>query len=88
MNYEATRAKYVAAARKHCDNWKATPSDHIIDVIVSVMLTRDKILPGGSFVQSIIDNDLSSAVSRADSDCINHLKLIVLAKSQAYIDAN
>ena len=88
MNYEETRAKYVAAAKKHCDNWRENPSDHIIDVIVSVMMTRDNVLSGGSFVQSVVDNDLHNAVSRADSDCINHLKLIVLAKSQSYIDVN
>jgi hypothetical protein len=85
MNYAELREKYQQRAIKFAEEWKEEVSDHIIDVIVSVMFTRDKIQEGGSFVQSVCNNDLYQAVSRADSDCIKHLKLITLAKYNCHI---
>jgi hypothetical protein len=41
--------------------------NHIVHVGASVMMTRDKFLQGGSFVQAIVDNDLYGAVNRADN---------------------
>jgi len=85
MNYAELREKYQQRAIKFAEEWKEEVSDHIIDVIVSVMFTRDKIQEGGSFVQSVCNNDLYQTVSRADSDCIKHLKLITLAKYNCHI---
>ena len=84
-NYQELREKYNQRATQHAVNWGENVSEHIIDIIVSVMMTRDNVLQGGSFVQAVVANDLRGAVTRADSDCINHLKLICLAKSEAYI---
>ena len=40
---------------------------HVTSVGVSVLQTRDGGIPGGSFVQSIVNNDLSGSYNRADS---------------------
>ena len=85
MTHEELREKYEKRAIQFANEWKEEVSDHIIDVIISVMFTRDKVLDGGSFVQSVCNNDLYQAVCRADNDCINHLKLITLAKHNCHI---
>jgi hypothetical protein len=41
--------------------------NHVIDVGTSVLQTRDGGIPGGSFVQAIVKNDLSGSYNRADS---------------------
>ena len=53
---------------------------HIESIGASVMMARDKVLSGGSFVQAVINNNLADAVGRADSTCINHLKFFVYCK--------
>jgi hypothetical protein len=85
MTHEELRKKYEQKAISFANEWREEVSDHIIDVIISVMFTRDKILPGGSFVQSVCDNNLYQAVTRADKDCINHIKLITLAYHNCHI---
>jgi hypothetical protein len=40
---------------------------HVTSVGVSVLQTRDGGIPGGSFVQAIVKNDLSGSYNRADS---------------------
>ena len=62
-------------------------NEHVISIIASVMMTRDKRgINGGGFVQSIVDNDLFGAISKADSECYNHLKVIVMANQYSYLD--
>jgi len=51
--------------------------EHIYDIAASVVMTRDQILKGGSFVCAIVENNLSSAVSRADEICRRALALFV-----------
>jgi hypothetical protein len=85
MTHEELRKKYEQKAISFANEWQEEVSDHIIDVIISVMFTRDKVQPGGSFVQSVCDNNLYQAVTRADKDCINHLKLITLAYYNCHI---
>lgn len=41
--------------------------NHVIDVGTSVLQTRDGGMQGGSFVQAVVDNDLSRTYNRADS---------------------
>jgi hypothetical protein len=60
-------------------------SEHIVDVMISVMMHRDGYQRGGSFVEAINDNKLDEACSRADDDCINHLRLFSLVKRFGYI---
>lgn len=71
---------YYPAARNFLKRYDIEASEHIVDIIVSVMRTRDNVgWQGGDFVQSVVKNNLSEAVLRADKDCVNHLKTFVLA---------
>jgi hypothetical protein len=86
MDFNQKREQYVEAAKKHLHDYGTyTYSDHIIDVIVSVMMTRDGIMQGGGFVQAIVNNDLRGAIGRADGDCTTHLRVIALAYPFAFI---
>ena len=62
-------------------------SEHILDVMVSIMCTRDKSShAGGSFVQAVVANDLYLALSRADMDCRNNIYLLVMCNANCFID--
>jgi hypothetical protein len=64
-----------------------TISDHILDIMVSIMCTRDKSsYAGGGFVEAIVANNLLQAATRADSECVKHLKLLALTNSQCHPD--
>ena len=78
---------YYQSARNFFERYKIEATEHIADVAVSVMRTRDGIWQGGSFVQSIIENDLESAISRADNQCVQHLKTFVLIKRNCFVDS-
>jgi hypothetical protein len=78
--------KYKERSKQFCeDNGNLDVSTHLINVIVSVMMTRDEVLTGGSFVRSVVDNRLFEAINLADSECYRHLKLIVLANKECYL---
>lgn len=80
------REQYRERAIQFAKEWREDVSEHIVDIMVSIMATRDKTLySGGSFVQSIIDNDLYNAIVRADMDCRNHLKLLVMCKYNCFV---
>ena len=82
-----TDEKLYQTARDFVKRYDVEVSDHIIDIIVSVMRTRDGIGPmGGSFVQSIVNNDLYDAVTRGDKDCLKNLKIITLAKRNCFVN--
>ena len=40
---------------------------HVINIGTSVLQTRDGGMQGGSFVQAVVDNDLTRTYNRADS---------------------
>jgi hypothetical protein len=80
------REDYVKIARKFVSGWKKEVSEHIIDIIVSVMMTRDNVQQGGSFVQAVVDNDLYGALSRADDDCFVNIKIIVSARENCFVN--
>lgn len=86
MEFSELRERYKQRAIQHSNEWREDVSDHIIDIIISVMMTRDNVLEGGGFVQAICKNDLRNAVGRADGECIKHLKLIAMAYSNAYVE--
>jgi hypothetical protein len=77
--------KYYEKAAKFAQEYHLYPSAHIIDVMASVMMTRDGVQQGGSFVQCVVKNDLYGAISRADAECLSNLKIIVLAKEFAHV---
>jgi hypothetical protein len=54
-------------------------SDHILDIMVSIMCTRDKSsYAGGGFVDAVVANNLYLAMSRADTDCRNNIFLLTM----------
>jgi hypothetical protein len=61
-------------------------SDHIVDVIVSVCMTRDNVRTGGSFVQAVVNNHLYEAVLRADADYQKNLRIITISTQNCYIN--
>jgi hypothetical protein len=86
MNTMDIVTQYRLSAEEFAMQYDVT-SSHIITIIASVMMTRDgKGVPGGGFVQSVVSNDLFSAVSRADNECYSNLKVIVAANQYAYLD--
>jgi len=60
--------------------------DHVANIAASVMMTRDEYMRGGSFVQSIVDNDLNQAINRADDVCIRALKFFVYVKNYKHLN--
>ena len=61
-------------------------SEHILDVMVSIMCTRDKSsYAGGGFVQAVVDNNLYLAMSRADVDCRNNIYLLTMCKANCFV---
>jgi hypothetical protein len=70
-------AKYKAAAQRWAAMYEVE-DQHAIDVAASVLMTRDGVLQGGSFVQAIIDNNLREAINRADAICIKYLKFFTI----------
>ena len=88
-SWEVKRKRYVTATKNFANRYGYKDiSDHITDVMVSIMMTRDKVLSGGSFVQAICDNNLKQCIDRADNDCINHLKLLSLTHSFCHVESN
>lgn len=62
-------------------------NEHIISIIASVMMTRDeKGIPGGSFVQAVVNNNLLEAVTKADTISLTYLRVIVAANAFCYLD--
>ena len=61
-------------------------TDHNIDIMVSIMCTRDKSsYAGGGFVEAVCANDLYQAISRADSSNLKVLKLLVLCHRNCFL---
>jgi hypothetical protein len=78
--------QYQKAAEEFALEYNVT-NLHIINIVASVMMTRDgKGLQGGGFVQAVVDNDLFGAILRADSECYQNLKVIVAANQYAYLN--
>ena len=86
--YKMTEEKLYQTARDFVKKYeKENVREHIIDIIVSVIRTRDGIgYPGGSFVQCVVDNDLYGAIVRADSDCLKNIKLITLSRNNCFCE--
>ena len=58
---------------------------HVQDVMVSMLMTRDKIWKGGDFTQAILANNLGEAVRRADDEMAKHLKHMVIARDNFFL---
>jgi hypothetical protein len=82
---EKSNEEYYQKVTEFAKQYGPLPSNHILDIMVSVMRTRDNDgWQGGGFVTAVVQNNLSSAISRADNDCLSNLKLIVATKENCH----
>ena len=81
---EQSRERAIEFAKEwNCEN----VSEHILDIMVSIMCTRDKSsYAGGGFVEAVCANNLYQAISRADSSNLKVLKLLTLCHRNCYIN--
>jgi hypothetical protein len=86
-DWQETRDSYRQAVVHFLNRYNEEVSEHIIDVMISVMMTRDNVLQGGSFVQAVVANNLKESISRADTECGKHLRIISLCCSFCYVDS-
>jgi hypothetical protein len=83
--------KYTTVASKAFEKYypnkdiNSEENIHAIRLGASVMMTRDKFMPGGSFVQSVVSNDLEEAVNRADTTAFAHLPYLIYCKNYAHL---
>ncbi len=81
------REKYRERAIQFAKDWDTEVSEHIIDIMVSIMATRDKSsYAGGGFVEAVVANNLFLAMSRADTDCRKNLFLLTMCNANCYAD--
>ena len=86
-DWQETRDKYRTAVVHFANRYNEQVSEHIIDVMISVMMTRDNVLQGGSFVQAVVANNLRESISRADAECSKQLRIITLCANFCYVDS-
>ena len=61
-------------------------SNHILDIMVSIMCTRDKSsYAGGGFVEAVVANNLYLSMSRADTECRTNIFLLTMCKANCYV---
>lgn len=61
-------------------------SSHILDVMVSIMCTRDKTsYAGGGFVEAVVANNLYLSMNRADTECRNNIFLLAMCNMNCYV---
>ena len=77
-------------AIQFANEWKSEFPDvteHNIDMMVSIMCTRDKSsYPGGGFVDAVVANNLYLAMSRADMDCRNNIFLLTMCRMNCFLN--
>ena len=62
-------------------------SEHILDIMVSIMCTRDKSsYAGGGFVEAVVANNLYLAMSRADTDCRKNIFILTMCKANCFLN--
>jgi hypothetical protein len=77
--------QYREMVEKRCIDYAWNLNVHVKDVMVSMLMTRDKIWHGGDFTQAVLANNLGEAVRRADNDMILHLKHMVIARDNFFL---
>lgn len=78
---------YTNLVETKCKDYKWEVSTHVKDVMRSLLMTRDKVWVGGDFVQSVLSNSLGEAVRRADDEMVKHLKHMVIARDNFYLNS-
>lgn len=80
-------ASYRTMAEKAYAKWERTDDEnrtHIVSIAASVMMTRDKILIGGGFVQAVIADKLGKSIQMADSVCKRNLDFFVYCRDYVF----
>ena len=81
------REQYRERAIQFAKDWDTEVSEHIIDIMVSIMATRDKSsYAGGGFVEAVVANNLFLAMSRADMDCRRNIFLLTMCNMNCYLN--
>jgi hypothetical protein len=81
------REKCRERAIQFAKEWDAEVSNHIIDIMVSIMCTRDKSsYAGGGFVEAVVANNLYLAMNRADTDCRNNIFILTMCKANCFLN--
>jgi hypothetical protein len=80
------RKQYVDLVEEKAVDYRWELPYHVVDVMTSLLMTRDKIWVGGDFVQAVISNNLREAVLRADDVIVNHIKHMVIARDNFHLD--
>jgi len=81
-----TQQDYYERVREFAKEYDETPSPHVIDIMASVMMTRDNYMVGGNFVESVVNNNLDHTIIWADKECLENIKLIVSTKMNCYLE--
>jgi len=76
--------RYKRKAREYAKLWNVN-NEHVIQLMLSVMLDRDGLMEGGSFVKAVNRNDLQDAVNRADTTSMSYLKVLVATKYNCHV---
>lgn len=81
------REQYRERAIQFANEWGCGDvSNHILDIMVSIMATRDKSsYAGGGFVEAVVANNLYLAMSRADSDCRNNIFILTMCCANCHL---
>ena len=80
------REKSRERAIQFAKEWDNEVSNHILDIMVSIMCTRDKSsYAGGGFVEAVVANNLYLAMSRADTECRNNIFLLTMCNANCFI---
>jgi hypothetical protein len=81
------REQYRERAIQFAKEWDVEVSNHIIDIMVSIMCTRDKSsYAGGGFVEAVVANNLYLAMNRADTDCRNNIFILTMCKANCFLN--
>ena len=86
--------EYKDRVQKEFDQWYGSQMavtlteeemNHVINIGTSILQTRDGGIPGGSFVQAIVKNDLSGSYNRADSTNRKVIPFYIILKDHVTI---
>ena len=83
MNRENHHEKCLKAAEQFLKGWNVEDAT-AIRMVSNIMMHRDGVWQGGSFVEALCDNDLYAAITRADDTSLKYLKLYTLASKNCY----
>lgn len=95
MTYQNLRDHYTHVIYEWLQRNKYTATPHVVDVIISILLHRDRIIDhGGSCVKAFMNNNLHDVIRYADTEVMQNLRMIYQAyqnietyhAAQAYLE--